>query len=235
MIMSYNPRKTGFEFLKYQEYAPSNYILISLLISLGENTQHTPFIGCHPNFYIEHTKIDDINRLCSVDIIFSDTINKQFYILLDWLFNWTWSMGSTHGNLSDNNIIYQNTRFIIIDWIDTMAYLSTYRYILYYNILLDIHNITRAYTQRLNQTNVMINNIYSSLDELLFNSTLKSEHYINSSITSDTNNYLYEYFIKKSLEFNSVNNIIHDLLKLTNNSNNFNLLVCSLIPSYFLK
>ena len=89
------------------------------------NNQYPPekqqFI-CYNNYNIETNtvygiKLNDDNRLDRLDT--SENMNKLFLTGIKWLNDNLWKNFIIHGDLTDNNIIIQDSKIYFIDWVDT--------------------------------------------------------------------------------------------------------------------
>jgi hypothetical protein len=186
------------DFKEYEYYSYDNGNFIKELILLGDN--FTPFIDaissgtqlydtlCYNNnsskcredmydrrlgVYIQSRQLDDNNRFSSLPKSNNNIEywNNVFYRTIGWLSGYIWDNYVAHGDLSDNNLIYDDSidGVYIIDWHDTMLtshYISSRTNylpdislpiydidtssgaILYLTILIDICDLIQSFSTR---------------------------------------------------------------------------------------
>ncbi len=106
------------EFDNFQDNE-QGFIILKHLIDTRRN-QHIPYQS-YNNTFMNRIHLDDRNRL---DVINLNNINVNqlagaMATAMRWLYSELWKKFAVHGDLTTNNIIYQNNTVFFIDWVDT--------------------------------------------------------------------------------------------------------------------
>ena len=112
----------------YKDNFLENHQGYKIIVSLIDNKQniHIPYYkyNCGDTF-ITRVNLDDSKRMdrITLDSICKENLKKEVIDTLVWLYKNLWINFYTHGDLTNNNLIYQNNKLYIIDWIDRSSIL----------------------------------------------------------------------------------------------------------------
>jgi len=127
-----------------------------------EQTQHIPYYSYNNNFMIR-TNLDNNRRLDRIDTnINIEELSIAIQNALSWLYKNIWTNFAIHGDLTDNNIVYQNNNIYFIDWIQTASIYSPSLCTLWF-ILADIVDF--------------LNTFYTNFPQLLLSTEISMENF----------------------------------------------------------
>lgn len=102
---------------------PEGFTIIKYLIDKNQ-TKHIPYYSYDETDYnIERTILNNDRRLDSIvaNNIDINEIKHNINEAIQWLYNNLWVNYAIHGDLTSNNIIYQNRNIYFIDWNETSS------------------------------------------------------------------------------------------------------------------
>jgi hypothetical protein len=188
------------------EENPDGFAILKQLIDT-EETQYIPYYSYNNNFMIR-TNLDDNRRLDRINTnINIDELSIAIQNTLNWLYKNIWTNFEIHGDLTDNNIIYQNNNIYIIDWIQTATIFRPSLCTLWF-ILADIVDFLNTFYTKFPQLlllseinmedfNVWYNLIKTQEDNMKTHGTNKKQCKSNFITHNETINLFFDFLLRK--------------------------------------
>jgi len=102
---------------------PEGFNILTYLID-NNQTKHIPYYSYNNNDYnVERITLNNERRLNSIvtNSIDINEIKINMYDSIQWLYNNLWVNYAIHGDLTSDNIIYQDGNIYFIDWVETSS------------------------------------------------------------------------------------------------------------------